>query len=333
MAKSTSDESLPSISIIIPTYNSEATLFRCLESIAIQDYPKTKVEVIVVDGGSKDKTLEVADKYGISQKLYNPLRTGEAGKAVGVQAADYEIIALVDSDNILQGTNWLREMVAPFRNPKIVGAEPLFYTYRMKDPLISRYCALLGMNDPLCLYLGNYDRYSYVSERWTEAAVKTVDMNDYILVELVDEKNLPTIGANGFLIRTELVRKLDYRPYLFDIDIIYQLAKEKKNTFAKVKIGIIHLFAGSTNDFIKKTYRRIRDYTYYKRKSMRKYPWNKADKLKLLRFIFYTVLLFPSFKDSIKGYRNMPDKAWFYHPLACQLTLLTYSIVLILVNL
>ena len=60
-----SSEDLPSISIVIPTYNSERTLSLCLGSIAEQDYPREKIEIIIADGGSKDRTLEIAEKFGV----------------------------------------------------------------------------------------------------------------------------------------------------------------------------------------------------------------------------------------------------------------------------
>lgn len=47
----------PLISIIIPTYNVGDILSGCLESVKKQDWPQEKIEIIVVDGGSKDKTM------------------------------------------------------------------------------------------------------------------------------------------------------------------------------------------------------------------------------------------------------------------------------------
>jgi len=318
-------EELPSISIVIPTYNSERTLAQCLESIARQDYPREKIEIIIADGGSRDKTLEIAKKFGVDRILHNRLRTGEAGKAVGVEAAKNEIILLQDSDNILNERDWLRRMVEPFDDASIIGAEPLCYTYRKEDSFITRYCALLGMNDAICLYLGNYDRYSYVTGKWTELLVKTRDNGDYLLLEL-DERNIPTIGANGFLVRARALKKVDYEPYLFDIDVVYQLIGMGQNRFAKVKIGIVHLFADNFGMFMRKTYRRIRDYLFYEKQKMRKYPWRRQGRLRLLTFVLNTLLTIPIVKDSVKGYRKMPDKAWAFHLLACWTTLVIYTL-------
>lgn len=316
---------LPSISIVIPTYNSEQTLAQCLESIVRQDYPREKIEIIIADGGSEDKTLEIAKKFEVDKILHNPLRTGEAGKAVGVEAAKNEIILLQDSDNILNEQDWLRRMAEPFKDASIIGAEPLYYTYREEDSLITRYCALLGMNDPICLYLGNYDRYSYVTGKWTELLVKTRDNGNYLLLEL-DERNIPTIGANGFLVRAKAVKKVEYKPYLFDIDVVYQLIGIGQNRFAKVKIGIVHLFANNIGTFTRKTHRRIMDYLFYEKQKMRKYPWRRQGRLRLLKFVLYTLLTIPIVKDSVKGYGKMPDKAWVFHLLACWITLVIYTV-------
>lgn len=321
-------EDLPSISIVIPTYNSERTLAQCLESIVGQDYPKERIEIIISDGGSKDKTLEIAKKFEVDKVLRNPLRTGEAGKAVGVEAAKNEIILLQDSDNVLNERRWLRKMVEPFEDTSIIGAEPLYYTYRKEDSLITRYCALLGMNDPVCLYFGNYDRYSYVTGKWTELLVKTRDNGNYLLLEL-DKWNIPTIGANGFLVRARELKKVKYEPYLFDIDVVYQFIRKGQNKFAKVKIGIVHLFANNIDTFARKTYRRIRDYLFYERHGMRNYPWRRLSRVKSLKFAIYTIINIPVVRGSVKGYRKMPDKAWLFHPLACWLALFTYAIACI----
>jgi len=318
---------LPSISIVVPTYNSERTLAQCLESIAKQDYPRKNIEIIIVDGGSKDNTIETAKKFHVDEILHNPLRTGEAGKSVGVEAARNEIILLQDSDNVLNRRDWLRKMVEPFKNASVVGAEPLYYVYRKEDSLITRYCALLGMNDPVCLYLGNYDRHSCLTGKWTELLVKETDYGNYFLFEM-DERNIPTMGANGFLVCAESLKAVRHKPYLFDIDVVHQLVRTGRNKFAKVRIGIAHLFADDVGAFVRKTHRRIRDYLFYEKHGMRNYPWRRITyNRRILKFVLYTLIIIPLARDSVKGYRRTPDKAWLFHPIACWLTFLVYGVM------
>ena len=49
------------ISILIPTYNSEKYIEKCLNSVISQTYPN--IEIIIIDGGSTDKTLDIVKKY------------------------------------------------------------------------------------------------------------------------------------------------------------------------------------------------------------------------------------------------------------------------------
>lgn len=313
----------PGISIVIPTYNSARTLPMCLDSIKEQEY-LGETEIIIADGGSTDATLEIARRY--TDKIYpNPLKTGEAGKAVGVKHAIGEIIALIDSDNILPERDWLSRMAAPFSDPEIAGAEPLYYTYRKQDSYITRYCAMMGMNDPLCLFTGNYDRMNIITGKWTEMPVKEIDMGDFLKVEL-NEKKLPTIGANGFLVRRALLDGCSISDYLFDIDVVYELVMKGNTRFAKVKTGIVHLFSGSIYTFIKKQRRRIRDYGYYEKMGARKYPWSALSKWKLLKFIIYTVTILPLTGQVAIGWWKKKDSAWAFHGVACWATLIIYAI-------
>ncbi len=320
----------PSVSIIIPVYNSEKSIALCLDGVRKQNYPKEKIETIIVDAGSTDKTIEIIKKYEVTQILSNPLKTGEAGKSVGVENAHNEIVALIDSDNIIDEPNWLERMVQPFADSEIGGSEPWIYTYRSTDPLITRYCALLGMNDPLCFYLGNYDRVSQVNGRWTDLQIPTEDKGEYLKVNLENQIIYPTIGANGFLVRRALLLKTHFTPYLFDIDIVSELVPLGYTKYAKVKNGIVHLYAKNLRDFARKQKRRVKDFLYYQDKKQRYYPWDKISKMKIVKFVIYTVLVVPLVIDIIRGYLRISDRAWWFHIPACWTTLLVYGTTRIL---
>lgn len=314
---------LPSISVVIPTLNSERILDKCLASIGKQDYPKEKIEIIITDGGSIDNTKGIAQKY-TSKILKNPLKTAEAGKAVGIKAAKNDLIALIDSDNILPEKNWFKKMVEPFNNPEIIGSEPVKYTHREQDSYITRYCALLGMNDPLCYFLGNYDRYSYLSNKWTGFNLNYKDKKNYYEITL-DKRKIPTIGANGTMIRRDLLIKFPLGDYFFDIDFIYFLTEKGYRKFAKVKCSIIHLFSGNIQLFCFKQKRRIKDFLYYNKLGIRAYPWGSINTLGLAKFIFYCLTFFPLVFQSIKGYFKKRDPVWFLHPIFCEATFLIYT--------
>lgn len=314
---------LPSVSVLLPTLNAARVLEGCLKSIVNQDYPKEKIEIVVADGGSIDRTLAVAKKYGA--RIYkNSLKTGEAGKAVALRKAKHELVALIDSDNVLPSKDWLKKITEPFSDKEILGSEPWEFTYRKKDSLVNRYCALIGANDPYCYFIGNYDKKSFLSEKWTGLDFHQEDKNGYLKVK-VEGGVLPTIGANGTIWRTEVLKRtVGKSDYLFDTDIPYILSRQGSFWFAKVKVGIIHLYCHSISDFYRKQRRRARDFFYLERKQKRGETYQRK-RNKQLRFIFSVVTIFPLTLQAMRGFIKKPDSAWFFHPFACLMTLWVYG--------
>ena len=91
---------MKSVSIIIPTYNEVKNIANCLNSIFIQDFPDELLEVLVLDGGSTDKTVEIAEKMG-AKVINNPFKTEERGRSIGFKKAKGEIIGTIDADNLI----------------------------------------------------------------------------------------------------------------------------------------------------------------------------------------------------------------------------------------
>lgn len=313
----------PKVSVVMPTLNSQRTLKLCLSSIASQKYPG-EVELVIADGGSTDDTLKIAKEF--KAKIFkNALNTGEAGKAVGARHARGEILAFIDSDNILPEEDWLRRMVQPFLDDKeIIASEPLYFTYRKEDLWLTRYFALLGMGDPLSLFIGYYDRYCFISDKWTELNIKFKEKRDYLIL-LLDTVDL-TIGANGFLMQRSELGKYPIKDYLFDIDVLKFLAKEEPIKVAKVKTGVIHLFSGNISTFIRKQRRRVKDFLYFQSNGMRVQKiQNKLVLWGVVKFILANITVIPLLIQTLIGYLRKRDLAWLFHPLACWLTLWIYG--------
>lgn len=313
----------PSISVILPTYNAAGILKMCLQAIKEQNYPQDKIEIVVGDGGSEDNTLEIAKKYGA--KVYNnPKKTGEHGKAVAISKASGEILALIDSDNILLDKEYFSKIDKTFKHKNVIGAQPKWFEWRKEDGSINRYTALLGMVDPFVLFQGTYDHLSQITNKWTGLAHKEAKKDGYIIAKF--QKKIPTIGANGFCIRKSMVDKYFEGDYYVDIDIVREiLVKEPEASVAIVETGILHLFCDSFGSFFKKQRRRIKDYLHFVKTGVRENVQEEKDIIGQILFIISTITIVPVLVQMIIGIIRKPDTAWLWHPVLCWVTLYIYG--------
>lgn len=91
-------EKAPLVTLVTPTYNSSKTLHDTLKSVAMQDYPN--LEHIIIDGLSKDNTIEIANQYPHIAKIVSE-RDGGIFDAMnkGVKMANGEIVGILNSDD------------------------------------------------------------------------------------------------------------------------------------------------------------------------------------------------------------------------------------------
>jgi glycosyltransferase involved in cell wall biosynthesis len=91
----------PFVSVIVPCRNEEQHIGRCLESILASDYPHERMELLVVDGMSNDRTRALvawyATRHPVIRLLDNPRRIAPSGLNVGIQAARGEVILRMDA--------------------------------------------------------------------------------------------------------------------------------------------------------------------------------------------------------------------------------------------
>jgi mycofactocin system glycosyltransferase len=122
-------EDLPFVSIIIPVRNRPEEISACLKSLEEVDYPKKKLEIIVVDDASQDNTPEMIQKF----PQVRPIFLTEHSQASlcrnqGAKAAKGDILAFIDSD-CLADPSWLRELVPAFRDQTLGGLGGLVDSY------------------------------------------------------------------------------------------------------------------------------------------------------------------------------------------------------------
>ena len=112
------------VSVVIPAYNEEKNIARCLEALSEQDF-SLPYEIIVVDNNSADKTSDIAHRFGVKVLLEKKKGVGHA-RQTGFDQAKGEIIASSDADTI-QPKDWLTKIYQLFKKyPRLVGVSGPF---------------------------------------------------------------------------------------------------------------------------------------------------------------------------------------------------------------
>jgi len=117
---------IPLVSIIVPVYNGQKTIAKCIESLLKAEYPRK--EIIIIDNGSTDATLKIVSRYPV--KLIIEKRRGAyIARNTGIAHARGEIILFTDADCIVD-KNWIKCIVRNYRDERIwgVGGSILPYT-------------------------------------------------------------------------------------------------------------------------------------------------------------------------------------------------------------
>lgn len=125
----------PGVTIIIPCFNEEEWIHRTILSCVNQDYPIDKLEIIVVDDHSTDRSVEKIketieklkaedEHYEIAKRVSYIVQPENKGKrdalCEGVKVAKHELVVFVDSDSFLDPFA-IRNLVQPFKDPKMGG--------------------------------------------------------------------------------------------------------------------------------------------------------------------------------------------------------------------
>ncbi len=125
-------------SVIIPAYNAENVLPRCLKALESQTLLQDQYEVIVVDDGSSDGTAEVAERAGANVLRLDHLGPAAARNA-GAEIARAEILIFTDAD-CEPAPDFLERLLEPFGAPIISGARGVYRTQQRS--LIARFVQL-----------------------------------------------------------------------------------------------------------------------------------------------------------------------------------------------
>ena len=114
----------PKATIVVPTYNRSRFIEKAFSSLVNQDYPKDRLEIIVVDDGSADRTPEILKRFQSEYSYFRYLSQSNKGPAtarnLGIRHASGEIILFIDDDCIAD-QNWVTELARGYQDPSVGG--------------------------------------------------------------------------------------------------------------------------------------------------------------------------------------------------------------------
>ena len=148
---------IPLVSVVVPVRNRPEEIQACLQSLLELDYPKEKLEVLVVDDASTDRTAMVVSGFPVQLIRLAEQRQAPFCRNLGGRKAGGEILAFIDSD-CLADPGWLKELVPVFRDPS-VGAVGGKVASHYNEKNLDRYEQVMSS-----LSMGNWPRRSTKKE-------------------------------------------------------------------------------------------------------------------------------------------------------------------------
>ncbi len=251
----------PTISIVSPTYNSEKTLSKTLRSIKRQNYPKEKIEVLIIDGGSSDETVKIAKKFGC-KVINNPKTDIVNAQYLGYLAARGRYLLYLAPDEVLENADSLRIKTSVFNNhSKIKSVLPTGYKTPQDYSPINYYINEFG--DPFSLFMYRESKSNTFLIRDLEKSYKKIMENkDCIVFSFSNEKKLPLIElwAGGCVLDLQYVKKnfpqIKQKPEL--IPLLFYLLNRKGNLMGVTKNDpTVHYSTGSVRKYLKKIRSRV----------------------------------------------------------------------------
>jgi glycosyltransferase involved in cell wall biosynthesis len=297
-------ENPPRVSFIIPTLNVEAILENCLASITRQDYPRVKIEIILADAHSTDRTREIGEKFG-AIILDDDGKNMEEGKRLALRRATGDYIIFVDSDNEITHADYVGLAVKALqKNPQALGVEG----YYPASPKMSSFCAyltaLLHISDPICWLMSANPKLVARDgeiERWI----------------LPDGTFSYPLGANGFVYRRADLQSVQADERFQDTHVALFLMKNGRREWLRLRgRGVHHYYIQSLWGFVQK--RRRSTVHFLRVQEEMPVNWMKEKPpVPLWLAAVYCVTFFGPAFHTLRGIFRDGDARWLWHLLAC----------------
>ncbi len=300
---SSGPQTLPRVSVIMPTLNAEAVLENCLASIARQTYPREKVEVLLADAHSTDRTRAIAKEFG-ARVLDDNGKNMEEGKRLALQHATGEFVVFVDADNEVTHADYFELAVTALAaHPQALGVE----SYYLPSAKMSSFCAyltaLLHISDPISwLMSANPQLVARAGEveRWT----------------LPGNSFAYPLGANGFFFRRADLESVKADEKFQDTHVALFLMKRGQREWLRIRgRGVHHYYIQTLWKFVQKR-RRATVHFLQVQEEMPVNWMREKPAVPLWLAAIYCVTFFGPLWHALRGSLRGGDPRWLWHLLA-----------------
>lgn len=247
----------PLVSIIMPALNSEKTIDKALAAIRRQKFDQKKVEILVVDAGSKDKTKSIARKYGC-RIIPNPRVQPECAKHEGILHAKGHYAIFIDSDEVWKYPDALSKRMKVFEScPEVKFIMSGGYE---KPPHFS------AINDYIMNYADPFSHFMYGIPSKERLYLKSIirkygflkECNDFFILNFNPRTALPLVDISaGNAINLDALRE-EHAQLLHNVNVVplaFNLMTGKSRLAAILKEdAVIHY----SSDSFRKYFRKIR---------------------------------------------------------------------------
>ena len=244
-------KNLPIISVIIPAYNEEKNLKRLFNSLKSQDYPRKKIEYIVVDDGSTDKTSYLAKKFG-AKVIKVKTKDIELNKGIGMHAAKGEYVYWMDADMQVTCDDFFSRLVQPLiERPDIGSSFTAEFSLtgrggKVKSSILRFISYHPLQHDPLFIYLSTPIDSTVIESN-----------NNYDVCKFVPGK-VPVVGRIMYRRKKLLATDVGKGEPFIDMEAVETYTRAGHDLFAYVpKARIRHYHAETLSLLVRKRLRNL----------------------------------------------------------------------------
>lgn len=234
---------IPTISIIMPTLNSEKTIHIALASIHRQSLPISTIEVLIVDAGSTDRTRHIAKEFGCTI-LENPQILPEYGKSIGLIYARGRFGVFLDSDEELIATDSLESKICLLESITTVHS---VITAGLSTPqgygIISDYANRYG--DPFSYFMHRLNGGDYLPDFRKRCRIIYEDSKK-IVFNFNPTDMLPICDGGGHFFRLEYLRQITNVVDPCVVPRIFQLMASNHRQIGLIKGDFVRHYSTST---------------------------------------------------------------------------------------